>query len=239
MDPERIVSRLEQAEFRDCRPVWYSSNYVYLARLEDADGELLAIYKPREGETPLWDFPRGTLYRREVAAYHLSRVLGWPLIPPTVAREGPAGIGSVQLFIEHEPAKHYFVLREERQHWPQLQRLCLFDAIANNADRKAGHCLIDADGHIWGIDNGLCFHVQPKLRTVIWDWADEPIPSPVLRELHRAIARLREGGAEVDALRSLIEPAEFAALVRRAGSLAGAGRFPVPGEARHYPWPLI
>ncbi len=239
MDLDGVVRRLERAEFRECRPVWHSSNYVFLARLEDAAGEFLAIYKPRDGETPLWDFPQGTLHLRETAAYVLSTVMGWQLIPPTVVREGPAGVGSLQLFIDHEPAKHYFVLREDRRLWPQLQRLCLFDAIANNADRKAGHCLLDAEEHVWGIDNGLCFHPQPKLRSVIWDWAGEPIPPTMLRELRRTVGRLKEGAAGVESLRRLLEPAEFAALVRRAASLAEGGRFPVPGEARHYPWPLV
>lgn len=231
--------RLLAAEFVDCRPVWYSSNYVYLARMCAEDLVFAAIYKPRRGETPLWDFPEGTLYRREAAAYQLSLLLGWRMVPPTVVREGPAGIGSLQLYIEHDPEAHYFVQRERPELWPQLQRLCLFDAIANNADRKGGHCLLDAEGHVWGIDNGLCFNEQYKLRTVIWDWAGETIPGEMLDDVAALLEALQRPPAADTALQDLISAHELEMVRSRARQLLHRGTFPVPGQARHYPWPLI
>jgi uncharacterized repeat protein (TIGR03843 family) len=236
---DAVEARLSRGQFLECRPVWYSSNSVYLGRLDCGDASLLVIYKPRSGETPLWDFPEGTLFRREAAAYRLARLLAWPLVPPTVIREGPAGIGSVQLFIRHDPEKHYFVQREDPSLWPQLQRLCLFDAIANNADRKGGHCLLDASGHVWAIDNGLCFNEQYKLRSVIWDWAGEPIPGELLAELEAGLERLRGDSAESAALRGLLSAREFEQTIRRAEQLVRAGVFPLPGPTRHYPWPLV
>jgi uncharacterized repeat protein (TIGR03843 family) len=235
----RAERRLETADFVDCRPVWYSSNYVYLAQLADPEGPLLAIYKPRDGETPLWDFPHGTLFRREAAAYRLSRLFGWSIVPPTVAREGPQGMGSLQLFVRHDPHQHYFVQREDPALWPQLQRICLFDIIANNADRKGGHCLLDEHGHVWAIDNGLCFHEQDKLRSVIWDWAGEPIPPTLADEVARGVTALKQEDGRLEGLRELLTDRELAAVVRRGERLVRSGRFPVPGAARHYPWPLI
>lgn len=234
-----VERRLRGAAFLDCRPVWYSSNYVYLARLTDSEGELLAIYKPRDGETPLWDFPHGTLYRREVAAYRLACAFGWGLVPPTVVREGPHGPGSLQLFVRHDPQRHYFVQREDPALWPQLQRVCIFDAITNNADRKGGHCLLDESGHIWAIDNGLCFHEHDKLRSVIWDWAGERIPPSFYDEVVAGVTALTGNDARAEGVRELLSPREFEAISRRAERLLRTGRFPVPGEVRHYPWPLI
>ncbi len=236
---DAVEAELLGAEFAGCRPVWYSSNYVFLAQLRTRAREFLAIYKPRDGETPLWDFPQGTLFLREAAAYRLAKLLRWAVVPPTVVRDGPSGIGSVQLFIDHDPEHHFFVQRENPGFWPQLQRLCLFDAIANNADRKGGHCLLDASGHIWAIDNGLCFHEQDKLRTVIWDWAGEPIPPELLADLEAAAARIDDPAGEASALRELLTEAEFRATVRRLERLIARRAFPVPGAARHYPWPLV
>ena len=168
---------LSAAEFQDCRPLWHSSNYVFLGQLTGDDGKAgTAVYKPRRGESPLWDFPSGTLFRREAAAYRLSRLLEWDFIPPTVIRDGPQGVGSVQAFIRHDPNSHFFSQRDEPPLVPQLKRIAVFDFIANNADRKGGHCLLDDDGRIWGIDHGLCFHEEYKMRTVIWDWAEEAVP---------------------------------------------------------------
>jgi hypothetical protein len=236
---ETIEARLQTGVFRDCRPVWYSSNYVYLARLDCQGDEFLAIYKPRDGESPLWDFPPGTLYRREVAAYCLAKALEWPLVPPTVVRAGPSGVGSLQQFVEHRPHEHFFVQRENADYWPQLQRICLFDAIANNADRKGGHCILDEQRTIWAIDNGLCFNEQYKLRTVIWDWAGERIPDDMLAELAAGVQRLEGETPQAAALRSLLDEREYRATVRRAERLLESARFPVPGAERHYPWPLV
>ncbi len=235
-DAERL---LHEAEFLDCRPLWYSSNYVYLAQLCAAEQQFAAVYKPRKGESPLWDFPDGTLCRREVAAYELSRLLDWPVVPPTVLRDGPQGIGSVQVYVAHDPEQHFFVQREDEQLVPQLQRMCVFDAIANNADRKGGHCLLDSEGRIWGIDHGLCFHTQYKLRSVIWDWASEPIDDELLADVERAALEL---AAESDAARpllALIQRDEAGSLLSRMERLLRDRKFPVPGANRHYPWPLV
>ncbi len=148
-----------------------SSNYTFLARLGD-EGPLV-VYKPRRGESPLWDFPSGTLCTRETAAYEVCTALGWSYVPPTILRDGPHGIGMVQQFIEHDPKYHAFNLTPE--HDAELKEIALFDLIVNNADRKGGHVLRDANGQLWAIDHGVCFHVQPKLRTVLWDYIGEPI----------------------------------------------------------------
>jgi uncharacterized repeat protein (TIGR03843 family) len=185
------------------------------------------------GERPLWDFPRG-LYRRELAAWHLSEALGWGLVPPTIPREGPYGEGSIQLFVAADFEQHYFTLREDPRHHDRLRRICAFDLVANNADRKSGHCLLGEDGTIYAIDNGLCFHVEPKLRTVIWEFGDEPVPPPLLDDLRRLVA-----GALPEVVTELIDDDERRALLRRARALLKAGRFPSETGGRGYPWPLV
>src|SRR5580698_4821140 len=150
-----------------------SSNATLLVTCRLGDEELLAVYKPHKGERPLWDFPGG-LFRREVAAFALSEALGWGLVPETVLRaEGPFGEGSVQRFVHEaqdgEGTEHYFTLRDKPVWHDTLRRLCAFDVVANNADRKSGHVLL-SEGRLWAIDNGLCFNEHDKLRTVIWDF---------------------------------------------------------------------
>jgi uncharacterized repeat protein (TIGR03843 family) len=211
----------------------WSSNVTLLAEVTRAGRTALAIYKPEAGERPLWDFPRG-LHRREVAAYRLSEALGWSLIPPTVLRDGPHGEGSLQLFVEADFEQHYLTLCEQEAHRAQLQRICLFDLLANNADRKSGHCLLDPAGHVWAIDNGLTFHVEPKLRTVIWDFAGDAIP----RSLLEPIKRLASEGAP-RAVAELIDPREQQALLARARALLGRRRFPADASGARYPWPLV
>jgi uncharacterized repeat protein (TIGR03843 family) len=236
---EQAEALLANAEFADCRPLWHSSNYVYLAQL-CADGEqtFAAVYKPLRGESPLWDFPDG-LYRREVAAYRFARLLGWNFIPPTVLRDGPQGPGSLQLFIRHDPEAHFFVQRDNTEMHEQLQRISLFDALANNADRKGGHCLLDEDGRIWGIDHGLCFHEQYKLRSVIWDWAGEEVPEAWLAEVEAAGLEIAASTEKAGPFLELISKAERTALLSRFDRLLNRRRFPEPGRERHYPWPLV
>ncbi len=230
---------LREAEFLDCRPVWYSSNYVYLAQLCAGDQQFAAIYKPHKGESPLWDFADGHLYKHEAAAYEFAKLLGWDFVPPTVVRDGPQGVGSVQLYVNHDPDEHFFVQRERDDLLPQLMRMCAFDAAANNADRKGGHCLLDEHGHIWGIDHGLCFHAAPKLRSVIWDWAGDPVPKPFLSDLEEAGLKIAAETEEAAPLLSLLHEHESIALLGRIERLIVAGTFPVPGQARHYPWPMV
>jgi hypothetical protein len=213
-----------------------SSNYTFLARATADEEEILAVYKPRRGETPLWDFPRGTLCQREVAAYLLARELTWPNVPATLLREGPEGIGSVQRFIPFDPEQHYFTLEGTRD--DDFRRVALFDLVANNADRKGGHCLLAQDGTIWVVDHGVCFHEEPKLRTVIWSFVGEPIPAELAADLRRAREGLARGPLH-DALASLLSADELTALVERFDEIVTDGTFPAPGAGRPYPWPPV
>ncbi len=140
------------------------------------------MYKPTRGERPLWDFPPASLAGREVAAYLVSEALGWRLVPPTIYRKkGPLGPGSLQAFVEHDPEYHYFTFNEsDRQ---RLRPVALFDLLINNADRKGSHVLLDEQDHMWLIDHGVCFHVEDKIRTVIWDFAGEPFPDALCSDL--------------------------------------------------------
>lgn len=214
-----------------------SSNYTFLARAGDGDDAVLVVYKPRRGEIPLWDFPEGTLCQREVAAYLVARALGWPNVPPTILRDGPEGVGSVQRFVPFDPQAHYFTLEPERA--DDFRRVALFDVVVNNADRKGGHCLLGEDGTIWVIDHGVCFSEEPhKLRTVIWEHVDEPIEPALLEDLRRFAGEL-DGGDAGTALGDLLSLEELAAMRQRVDAVLVGGRFPEPGPGRPYPWPPV
>jgi hypothetical protein len=213
-----------------------SSNYTFLVDVNGTPERTLAVYKPRAGEAPLWDFPQGTLCDREVAAYELAEALGWPWVPPTVLRDGPHGEGSVQLFVRFEPEKHYLTMRDERP--DDFRHIALFDVVANNADRKSGHCLLSTDGRVFAIDHGVCFHDEPKLRTVVWDFVGEEVPDSMAEDLGRVAGEL-EGGELGDRLGRLLHPTEVRALERRLAELLEEGRFPAPGPGRPYPWPIV
>ncbi|QBI21134.1 SCO1664 family protein [Egibacter rhizosphaerae] len=206
----------------------------------DRHGVVLAIYKPRAGERPLLDFPGGTLCQREVAAYELSAFLGWDLVPPTVLRDGPLGEGSVQLFVPHDPSQHYFTLVEDPGRHEELARIALFDLVTNNADRKAGHVIEASDGELRGIDHGLTFHVEAKLRTVMWDLHDVPLPASWRDDLECAATALSAGERVARRLTRLLEPEEIDTLARRAAHAATLERLPLPPEHRRpYPWPPL
>ena len=215
-----------------------ASNYTFLSRLEPhPPAGLMAVYKPARGESPLWDFEAGSLYRREVAAYELSKVLGWPRVPPTVVRRhGPHGVGALQLFIDAD-RRHFLEQQSaERDTWAQV---ALFDVITNNADRKSGHCLFDANDWVWVIDHGLTFHVDPKLRTVIWDFAGEPLPAELCGDVERALVEVDRGRLS-EILGGLLRPPEVRMLKRRLRRvLAPTWRFPEPTSAWSIPWPPI
>jgi uncharacterized repeat protein (TIGR03843 family) len=212
----------------------WSSNHTFLVTCSSGGEEVGAIYKPERGERRLWDFPGG-IFRREVAAYELSAALGWDLVPETIARtDAPLGLGSMQRFVDADFSQHHFTLVEDERHHGRLRVICAFDIVANNADRKSGHCLLGQDGTIWAIDNGLCFHRDPKLRTVIWEFAGEPVPDALLGDLEALLSALP------GALAGLLSRAEIDALRRRAVDLQSSGRFPVPDpDSHHYPWPLV
>jgi uncharacterized repeat protein (TIGR03843 family) len=211
----------------------WSSNATFLATVCHGEDRRAAVYKPYRGERPLWDFPDG-LYRREVAAYEVSAALGWGVVPETVLREdAPLGLGSLQRFVDADFAQHYFTLLEDECWHDDLRRMAVFDLVVNNADRKGGHCLL-AEGRVWGIDNGLCFHTQSKLRTVIWDFGGTDIPDELRGDLHRLAADPPQ------TLEELLNPAEVAALARRAEAAARMATFPDPEpNSRAYPWPLV
>jgi uncharacterized repeat protein (TIGR03843 family) len=215
-----------------------SSNYTFLARAETSKESVLAIYKPRRGEVPLWDFPEGTLAQREVAAYVVARALGWPNVPPTILRDGPEGIGSAQLFVAFDPAQHYFTL--QGTYGEAFRDVALFDAVINNADRKGGHCLLAEDGSIFLIDHGVCFNEENKLRTVIWDHAGGSIDAARLDDLADLAGVLNDPADPTRSdLDALLQPDEMTALRRRVADLLASGTYPQPGLDRPYPWPPV
>lgn len=209
----------------------YASNATLLTRVDHGGREALAVYKPRRGETPLWDFPRGTLCLREYAAWVTDRALGWSLVPPTVLRDGPAGFGAVQLFVEEQEIQDPNDLL--RTHPDDLRRVAVFDLVINNADRKAGHCLVDVAGRLWAVDHGIAFHAEPKLRTVIWAFEGEPVPPALLEDLER-FGEDRDAQAELE---RVLHAEELEALHRRIATLLRTPRFPAPGPGRAVPWP--
>lgn len=213
----------------------WSSNATFLGRLERDGVTSLAIYKPRRGERPLWDFHRGTLCQREVASHLVSDALGWAIVPRTILRDGPAGIGMVQRFVEHDPEEHFFTLRD--RFGDVFRRFALFDVVINNADRKSGHCLRDPHDHVWGIDHGVSFHAAVKLRTVIWDYEGEPIAPAELAGLEQLAGRL--AGDAGRALSGLLTGAERQALDDRLGWLLAERVFPQPLTEYPYPWPMV
>ncbi len=229
---ERALEILTEGTLEPLGLLPNSSNYTFLARVRHHLGQTLAVYKPRAGETPLWDFPEGTLCLREVAAYEVATMLGFAFVPPTVLRDGPHGVGSVQLFIDADLELHYLNAPPDMD--DGFRRVCAFDLLINNADRKSGHCLRELEtGRLWVVDHGVSFHEQSKLRTVIWDFAGQPIPADALK----AIQGLAEGD---DArLGSYLSEPEIAALRRRAQMIVEMGVFPEPGPGRPFPWPPV
>ncbi len=213
----KVQEVLRHGEILSCQLTRLGSNYTFVVNVGLDGEEAYAIYKPREGEAPLWDFPDGTLYKREYAAYLLSEILGWNLIPFTIIRDGPYGIGSVQQFIEHDPRENYYTLSSNFA--DQLRMVCCFDLVANSTDRKPNHLIADPDGRLWSIDHGLTFHSDVKIRTVIWDFGGEGIPDGLLNPLAELQARLagsRKGMPR--RLRELVEllaPPEVEALKAR------------------------
>ncbi|HVC69008.1 MAG TPA: SCO1664 family protein [Acidimicrobiales bacterium] len=229
-----IVTLLAEGEIEIVGRMPWSSNQTFLVTCTSGEQQTGAVYKPERGERHLWDFP-GAIFRREVAAYELSAALGWELVPETITRsDAPFGEGSLQRFVDADFSQHHFTLIEDERHHERLRVICAFDVVANNADRKSGHCILGEDGKIWAIDNGLCFHREPKLRTVIWEFAGDPVPDPLLEDLSALADNMPAS------LEALLSPTEMDAVGRRARRLVKSGRFPVPDPNEHcYPWPLI
>jgi uncharacterized repeat protein (TIGR03843 family) len=239
LETSTVLKVLQNGEITIKGEFVWGSNYTFLAEVcQDAD-VLKSVYKPSRGERPLWDFPAASLARREAAAYLVSEALGWELVPPTVYRKkAPIGPGSLQLFIEHDPDLHYFNLGEADKQ--RLRPVVLFDLLINNADRKGSHLLYDNHHHLWLIDHGICFHAEDKLRTVIWDFAGQPIPGKLLADLEIFNQALAPETSLYKALRELLSQKEIKALARRAVNLIATRRFPQPNpDERSFPWPPL
>lgn len=240
MDKQLTIAALHEGEMHLEGQFIYGSNYTFLTICRYKNQVFTAVYKPTEGERPLWDFPDKTLARREVAAYLVSEALAWGLVPPTVFRKknSPMGSGSLQLFIEHNPEYNYFNFKEKEQ--AQLPKVMAFDLLINNADRKGGHLLLGPEGNLWLIDHGLSFHVEEKLRTVVWDHAGQPIPKEILLDIKRLQRSLSPQEELYRSLQSYLTPEETGALKDRAALILDNGIFPLPPEGRRaYPWPLV
>lgn len=242
--------------------LWDSSNAAMRVECTGADGSVRAVYKPLRGERPLWDFPTGSLGHREVATSVIDRALGWNLVPPTVWRDdAPLGPGSLQAWVEVDPdcppvdvveataipegwhvvaegegarGDHVCLVHEDS---PALRRLALLDAVTNNADRKGGHVLRSRSGALAGIDHGLTFHEESKLRTVLWGWAGAAIEPATIADLEGLCARW---GAVAEALGPLLSPAEIEAARMRLDALLISGEYPTPeGAWPALPWPAM
>ena len=237
---DQILELLTIAEINLEGEFVHGYNYTFLVKVQPQEGEtFFAVYKPQQGEQPLWDFPDNTLAHRETAAFLVSQSLGWDLVPPTVYREdGPFGPGSLQLYIDHDPNHHYFNFNDDE--FQSLRPVVLFDLLINNADRKGGHMIFGEDGHLWLIDHGLCFNVEEKLRTVIWDFAGEPIPEDLCNTLKEFRQKLNAPSAFVENLQQHLSQYEIDALIMRTDRLLPCQHFPYPPQDRRaYPFPPV
>lgn len=233
VEDDHAAALLDEGDIAVLGRMPWSSNGTYLVTVTADGRRCQAIYKPEAGERPLWDFPGG-LWRREVAASVVADELGWTIVPPTVERDGPLGVGSVQFFVPSRFEEHYFTFKDDPDHHDALHRICLFDLVTNNTDRKGGHILLSASAHLWGIDHGLSFHEEFKLRTVMWDYAGEPLDADHVVDLCRWLdtptsARLAD----------LLTPAEIEAMRDRTRRVVAGARYPHDPTGRRYPWPLV
>lgn len=234
-----VINVLQYGEITIKGEFVWGSNYTFLAEVCRNADVVQSVYKPSRGEQPLWDFPAASLARREAAAFLVSEALGWELVPPTVYRKiAPIGPGSLQLFIEHDPDLHYFNLNEADKQ--RLRPVALFDLLINNADRKGSHLLYDNHHHLWLIDHGICFHAEDKLRTVIWDFAGEPVPDNLLLDLRKFCQAISADTDLYRGLQELLSQKEIKALVKRAEHLTSFPQFPQPNpDERSFPWPPL
>ena len=250
---------LEQGDLELVGRITVASNATYLATV----GHVRVVYKPVAGEKPLWDFPGGTLANRESAAYLVSEAFGWDVVPTTLLREGPLGTGMVQLWQEPDDRQEPIDIVATKDLPPQgwrtvfhgadedgepmtlihedssaLRRMAVFDVVVNNADRKGGHILPTPEGHRYGVDHGVSFHVEPKLRTVLWGWRGDALNDDEIAGVERVRTDL--GGVLGQRLSKLLDDDELAALAMRCDRLLRRGIFPGPaGEMPALPWPLF
>lgn len=234
-----IYEYLLKGDFEIEGQFMWGSNYTFLSELSYQDQKFKTVYKPVGGERPLWDFPSETLARREVAAYLVSEAGSWHFVPPTVFRqEGPNGPGSLQFFIDHDPEYHYFTFSSEDKQ--RLSQIALFDAVINNTDRKGGHVIMDDKNYIWSIDHGVCFHAQPKLRSVIWDFAGNELSNEDCQKLTDLRNKLKPEESLHKNLGEYLSEEELVAMVSRIDELLTLKIFPNPSQDRHsYPWPPV
>ena len=239
-DSKTILAALQKGEVKLEGEFIHGSNHTFLVKVAlDAESPFLAVYKPQEGEQLLWDFPDNTLAHRETAAYLVSQALGWNFVPPTVYRqEGPFGPGSFQYYIDHDPNYHYFNFSEDD--FQQLRPVVLFDLLVNNADRKGSHIMFGEDKRLWLIDHGLCFNLEEKLRTVIWDFAGEPVPGDLRSAVIQFRAQLTPPSDLLESLGQHLAADEISAMVARADQLLAIETLPFPPDDRRaYPYPPI
>ena len=213
------------------------SNHTFLVEIKLQRESLEAVYKPIKGEKPLWDFPSGTLAKREVAAYLISEALGWGLVPPTVLRNGPYGLGSVQLLVDFAPDGHFFNFTDIEKEI--CRSVAAFDYVINNADRKGGHIVRSNNGTIQLIDHGVCFHCEEKLRTVLWDFAGERLSERICSDIRDLAVSINVSGKLRDKLSQLLSMSEIKALSGRATDIVASGCLPQPGLDYNYPWPIL
>ena len=239
-DEDAALPLLESGEVVGGHRMPWGSNYTFLVWIDAGPKRYFrAIYKPRDGERPLWDFPVGTLYRRERAAFLLSRLLGWPNIPLTLVRDGPYGVGMFQRYVESDPDETYFDMVRRGETHEDLLKIMVFDLIANNADRKAGHCLADADGRVWSIDHGLTFHPSFKLRTVMTEFWGIDIPDGLTRDLANLHRALDGDSPPATDLRAQLRGAELKALKKRIRFLLRTPAVPDLDPNYNVPWPFV
>ena len=237
---DKVLNHLERGEIKLEGKFVHGSNYTFLVKIHPDEGEpFFAVYKTVEGERLLWDFPDNTLAHREVAAYLVSEALGWQLIPPTIFRDnGPFGPGSVQLFIEHDPNFHYFNFSDDELQ--KLRPVVLFDLLINNADRKGGHIIFGEDNYMWLIDHGVCFNMDEKLRTVVWNFAGELIPDNLFAPIEEFLIKLESPSEYRSDIEKHLSLEEITALIERTKALMLFKEFPFPPKDRRaYPYPPV
>jgi hypothetical protein len=240
IDPATALDVLREGEIEIAGRILGSSNHAMLCRVRrpcpppEEPVTIEAVYKPTAGERPLDDFPDETLSHREVAAYLVSEAIGWGIVPPTIRRDGPFGDGSLQLWIDVDPAVDVVAMVVESD--PRLRRIAVFDAAVNNTDRKGGHLLPTSDGRVFGVDHGVTFSMEPKLRTVLWGWRGQSLAPDELAGLSRLATALR--GDLARDLVGLLSRGEIAATRRRVDALLETRRFPLPRpDWPAIPWP--
>ena len=234
LEESELISHIKSGNFIGGHTMPWGSNYTFMMWIDiDESGCIGVIYKPRDGEKPLYDFQHRTLYKRERASYILSKILGWPNIPLTIIRNGPYGLGSVQSYIECDPRITFFEIREE--HLDDLFPIAIFDLITNNADRKAGHCIFDNQNIIWSIDHGLTFNSDFKLRTVMFEFCGKKIPDKFIADISDALPKLKKSKE----MKKLLSSEEFESLVIRMEDAIVNPIMPILNPNRDIPWPLV